>query len=199
MTNLKELIGYKDGMSADEIFEALGKANVDVQNDDDHNGTDNSEIDKYKGLISKANAEAAKYKKELKAKLSEQEAKELERNTQFEAMEEEIKALKQEKAKASYVSKFATLGYSSEQANLAAEAFMNNDIDALTKAQSAYLASKEDSIKEELMKATPKPKSIETGNGVPEAMTKERLYKMSLQDRLKFAHENPEEYKALNS
>lgn len=203
MTTLKELLGesYKDGMSLEDVEKALGGIELPKQNDDpvDRSAIEAEIKDKYKALISKSNSEAAKYKKELQAKLSEQEVEKLERDTQFEEMQNEIKELKKEKALASNMSKFTTkLGYNDEQASQASQAFMDGDIDKFVSIASSFQAGQVDAIKSELMKKTPRPEDSGVGGTPKEAMTKEQLYKMSTKDRMKFYQEHPEEYKALH-
>ena len=67
--DLKELLGdnYKDGMTVDEISEALKGITMPKDN--------SAEIAKLKESVSKANSEASQYKKELNAKLSDDERK----------------------------------------------------------------------------------------------------------------------------
>lgn len=194
---LKNLLGdsYNEEMSIAEISDALEK--LGISRVDEQENT--SEVEnKYKNLISKANAEAAKYKKELKAKLSEQEAKEMERNSQLEEMQEELNTLKAEKQQTEYIAKFVSQGYDADSATSAAKAVVANDIDSLLKIQSSVFAKKEDALKSQLMKNTPKPEgATNTTTSGNDVVTKETLRKMSLQDRIKYSKEHPEEYKAL--
>ena len=61
---LNVLLGdaYKEGMTADEIVSALEKA-----------ADPNAEIEKLRNAVTKANGEAAEYKKQLKAKRTDDE------------------------------------------------------------------------------------------------------------------------------
>lgn len=194
---LKNLLGdsYNEEMSIAEISDALEKLGISKVDEQENT----SEVEnKYKNLISKANAEAAKYKKELKAKLSEQEAKEMERNSQLEEMQEELNTLKAEKQQTEYIAKFVSQGYDADSATSAAKAVVANDIDSLLKIQSSVFAKKEDALKSQLMKNTPKPEgATNTTTSGNDVVTKETLRKMSLQDRIKYSKEHPEEYKAL--
>lgn len=193
---LKSLLGenYVEGMSIEDISNALEQAGIG--NVDEHNDTENA---KLKNLISKRNAEIAKYKNELKAKLSESEAKELERNNQLEEMQEELNTLKAEKQQTEYIAKFASQGYDSENAMNAAKAVMANDIDTLLKIQSSVFEKRETELKSQLMKNTPRPSGATNATEAPETMTKEKLKNMSLKDRIKYSEEHPEEYKQLYS
>ena len=61
---LSVLLGdaYKDGMTADEIISAIEKV-----------ADPNAEIEKLRNAVTKANGEAAEYKKQLKAKRTDDE------------------------------------------------------------------------------------------------------------------------------
>ena len=59
--------GYRDGMTIDEINEAL----ADFTIPEDHN----AEVENLKRLLSKSNSEAASYKKQLREKMSADEIK----------------------------------------------------------------------------------------------------------------------------
>lgn len=62
--NYKALLGdsYKEGMTADEIVSALEKV-----------ADPNAEVEKLRNAVTKANGEAAEYKKQLKAKRTDDE------------------------------------------------------------------------------------------------------------------------------
>ena len=63
---------------------------------------DNSEVEKLKRLLSKANSEAASYKDQLRAKQTEAERAEAERAEQEQAMREELETLRKEKRVSDY-------------------------------------------------------------------------------------------------
>lgn len=62
--NYKALLGdaYKEGMTADEIISALEKV-----------ADPSAEVEKLRNAVTKANGEAAEYKKQLKAKRTDDE------------------------------------------------------------------------------------------------------------------------------
>ena len=66
MSYLSDLLGnaYKEGMTEEEISIALESVN----------NSNNAEINKLKSALSKANSEAADYKKQLRTKQSDDEA-----------------------------------------------------------------------------------------------------------------------------
>lgn len=186
---LQGLLGesYREGMSEEEISSSLEK--LGIKNND-------SELTKMKELISKANSEAANYKKELRAKQTEQEAKEAERNEELEQMRQQLATLEHEKKVAEYSSKFASYGYDSSMATENANALINGDIDTVLANQAKYLETQKGLIKSELMKQTPRP---ESGNsdGKTKTITKKDLFAMSLKDRMQFANEHKNEYEQI--
>lgn len=186
---LQGLLGdsYREGMSEEEISSSLEK--LGIKNND-------SELTKMKELISKANSEAANYKKELRAKQTEQEAKEAERNEELEQMRQQLATLEHEKKVAEYSSKFALYGYDSSMATENANALINGDIDTVLANQAKYLETQKGLIKSELMKQTPRP---ESGNsdGKTKTITKKDLFAMPLKDRVQFASEHKNEYEQI--
>lgn len=186
---LQGLLGdsYREGMSEEEISSSLEK--LGIKNND-------SELTKMKELISKANSEAANYKKELRAKQTEQEAKEAERNEELEQMRQQLATLEHEKKVAEYSSKFASYGYDSSMATENANALINGDIDTVLANQAKYLETQKGLIKSELMKQTPRP---ESGNsdGKTKTITKKDLFAMPLKDRVQFASEHKNEYEQI--
>lgn len=192
---LQELLGdsYKEGMSLDEISNALQEKQVTLGD----KAKDTSDTEKkYKELLSKANSEAASYKKELRAKMSEQEAKEAERNEQLEELQNKLAVLEKEKKVAEYTTKFTSVGYDTTVATECANALLDGDIDTVLENQKKYLQVQRDLIKSDLMKATPRP---ESGNssGATKTISKEQLFAMPLKDRMKFAQEHREQYEQI--
>lgn len=186
---LQSLLGesYKEGMSEEEISSSLEK--LGVKNND-------SELTKMKELISKANSEAANYKKELRARQTEQEAKEAERNEELEQMRQQLATLEHEKKVAEYSSKFTACGYDATMASENANALINGDIDTVLANQTKYLEIQKGLIKSELMKQTPRPESG-ASDGTTKTMTKKELFSMPLKDRVQFANEHKKEYEQI--
>lgn len=86
MSYLSDLLGsaYKEGMTEDEISTALqtvGQGNE-------------AEINRLKAALSKANSEAADYKKQLRTKQTDDEAAEAERKANMEKLTQENADLK---------------------------------------------------------------------------------------------------------
>ncbi len=105
---LNVLLGdaYKEGMTADEIISALEKV-----------ADPSAEVEKLRNAVTKANGEAAEYKKQLKAKRTDDENAAQEQADKLAEMQKQIEALTadkenlvKEKTLASYREKFVAQG-----------------------------------------------------------------------------------------
>lgn len=147
--DLKEVLGeaYRDGMTAEEITEALKKVNL----------VDPSKVPEGvpKETFDKTASEVSKLKKQLKEKMSEEERLSEEQKQR----EEDMQKLQKENAILKTKEKFLSNGYDGETASKLAEAFGNGDMDAFSEINATYLQKREDSlkaaVKEELLNKTP--------------------------------------------
>ena len=118
--DITKIEGYEN-MSAEEKIKALTETDFDVE-------TDNSELIKLKNALNKASSEAAEYKKQIRAKLSEDEAKEAERLEKEKAVQEELEELRRSKKMSEYVTNFIGIGYDKETAEKTATAMLDGDM-----------------------------------------------------------------------
>lgn len=146
-----------------------------------------------KKLFDKTSSELANYKKKYQETLSEEERNKAVREEELQKMQEELSALKKDKAIADSTAQFLSLGYSEELAKSTAKAFVDGDMATVFNNQKQHQESIEQTIKTNLMKGTPEPK---VGNE-PKTMTKEDLRRMSPQERLEFSQKNPDVYKEI--
>lgn len=126
--------GYAD-MSPEEKLAALEGYDMDVP------APDHDEIKRLKDAVSRANSEAADYKKQLRAKQTDDEAKAAEDAKAREAMQQELESLRRDKAVGTYRAKFLELGYDAEAAADAAEALQAGDFDKVFAAQAVFIES----------------------------------------------------------
>ena len=189
MDFLKSLLGdaYKDGMTLEEVNDALKKAKVAAPS------AVNSEVDKYKKLLSDKNSEISKLNKDLKARMTAEEQAEEERAKQWNDLIEENKALKKEKQIGEYTNKYLSLGYDSDLAKKTAEALFDGDMETVFANQSAFNSALTSSVKEKLVQSDPIPRSGTANNG----MTKQEFSKLSTNDKNRFMLEHEAEYKAM--
>lgn len=185
MANLKELLGdkYKEGMTIEELME------LDVE-------APKVDMSKFvsKETFDKAASEAAKYKKEARATMSEAEQKAVADAEELAKIIAERDQLKQEKTIAENAKGLVAIGYDETLANEVATALFNGDAATVIKAQAKFVDAQKKAVLAEAVKETPVPPA-DNGNG--NVMTKENLMKMSPADRFEFSQKNPEEYKKL--
>lgn len=154
------------------------------------------------GVVSKATfdktaSELAAAKKQLRERMSEEEAKraqEAEEKAAVEARaiaaEARVQELETERAVNGYVNAYLSMGYDEKLAKASAQAIVKGDMDTVFKNQKAFAESREQALRAELLQQTPPPVS---GNGEI-SMGKDEFSKLNLVEKQKFASENPEEY-----
>ena len=147
-----------------------------------------------KATFDKASSDLASYKKKYKDMLSAEEQSKIEREEALAKMQDELKALKEEKQMSEMTAQYLDLGYESELAKSTAKAFMKGDMATVFANQKTHQANVEKMVKAELLKGTPTPSKGSEGTNV---MTKEKLKAMSVAERFAFAESHPDEYKAI--
>ena len=91
---------------------------------------DNSaELERYKNAVSKANSEAAEWKKKHNAQLTADDKEKQEREEELANLRTEIGELRKERAVTSYKAKFLGLGYDEALAEDTAKALAEGDMD----------------------------------------------------------------------
>lgn len=172
---IKEIDGY-DEMTAEDKLKAL----------------EGIDVERYKKSATKANSEAAEWKRKYNALLSDEELKKQEFAEEIEEIKELNQRLLKEKTFTEQKANFLKLGYG-DFADDAAKALTENDTSGLFAVQQKFLKDYSKKLEAELLKGTPKPPAGDGGK----AKTKEDLKKMSPSERLQFSIENPEEYKKI--
>lgn len=155
MANIQDLLGeaYHEGMTNDEIVEALQGVTLPQDRSD--------EVERLKKAFDKSASETAEYKRQLRAKQTEEEKKQAELNEKFSLMEKENAEMKKQIAVADLTNKFLASGLDNETARKTALAAYDGKIDTIIDAYNAKIASVKDTVKAELMADTP---SITGGN-----------------------------------
>ena len=97
---------------------------------------------------------------------------------------------------ASYTAQFTALGYDAELAQATAIATADGDVATVFENQRKFLEQHDKDTKANILKQTPKPGQGGTGKTAP-AMTLEKFRKLSMQERMAFANEFPDEYQKL--
>lgn len=189
----KELLGdaYHDGMSEAEIINALQEANKG-QNKGKEDQDDNKS-GKLKELLSKANSEAAEWKKKYNSTLSEQQRAEEERKEEYEKLVNRNKDLEKQIKVSNNKAMLIGIGYSEDMAEKTAEAMFSGNSDEVINLQKSFMEEYRKSIEADMLKKTPEPRKGADGLVV----TKEQFEKMSMPERMELYRKNPDLYEKL--
>lgn len=123
-----------EGMSESEKLNALQNYEFEVPAPE----TDNAEITRLQRLLSKANSEAADFKKQLREKQTETERAEAERAEADKALREELEALRKNEKISSYQTRYLSLGYDADLAAKTATAMAAGDLDTVFANQAIF-------------------------------------------------------------
>lgn len=184
---IQEMLGdaYKDGMTAEDILKL-----------DFEDGTTalKTELQKAKNSVSKANSEAAEYKRKLQEKMTEDELAKQQRDEELQQLKDSYNELKKQAELSSYEAKYKSLGYDDTSSKEAAQAVVDGDLEKVFKLQKEFNATLEKNIKADLLKQTPTPTG---GSTTPTTITPEQFAKMGLSERTELFEKDPETYNKL--
>lgn len=157
MSYLSDLLGkaYKEGMTEDEIsaaLETVGQGNE-------------AEVNRLKAALSKANSEAADYKKQLRTKQTDDEAAAAAQKEEHDRLVQENADLKRSMALSERKAKLLAMGYDESLADETAAAMVDGDMDKVMANQSKYLEVQKKNIQADAMRKTPRPSAGDDGNG----------------------------------
>lgn len=157
MSYLSDLLGkaYKEGMTEDEIsaaLETVGQGNE-------------AEVNRLKAALSKANSEAADYKKQLRTKQTDDEAAAAAQKEEHDRLVQENADLKRSMALSERKAKLLAMGYDESLADETAAAMVDGDMDKVMANQSKYLEVQKKNIQADAMHKTPRPAAGDDGNG----------------------------------
>lgn len=131
-----KITGYNE-MSAEDKLKALEEFEFEAPKP-----ASTDEAEKLKAALSKANSEAAEFKRALREKQTEQERAEAERAEREKAVEEELRGLRRDKTVSGFVAQCLALGYDKDLALRAAEAMADNDAATIFECQQTFLEEK---------------------------------------------------------
>ena len=137
-----------ENMSVEDKLKALTEFEYD-----DHT----SEVERLKNANSKANSEAAEWKRKHNALLSEDEKKKQDDEDRFSQMEKELNMLRKEKTVSDYTSKFIAQGYENDLAVDTAKALADGNFDKVFANSQKFIADYGKKLKADALKETPKP------------------------------------------
>ena len=148
---------------------------------------------KLKNAQSNASSDAAKYKKQLQERMSEQEKAENATKELIEQLKADNERMKREQEVAVRTAAYVGIGFDGTLAKQAAEAY-GSDHDSFMASFKAFLTAHDKALLADQIRATPRP-----GAGAVDkpSVTKEQFDKMNYSERLKLYEEQPDLYKEL--
>lgn len=147
-----EITGYAE-MSTEDKLQALEAFEFE---------DNTAEIERLRGAVSKANGEAASWKKKHNELLSEDERKKQEQADTLADMERELAELRKSKTVSEYKAKLIGQGYDDALAEETAQAMADGDTAKVFANQDRFLAEYAKRAKADALKKTPRPAA---GNG----------------------------------
>lgn len=177
--------GYAD-MTAEEKVEALEKF---VIADPDYSGY------VKKDTFDKTASELAQAKKDLKARMSDEEKAKAEAEAELLKYKTEAETLRREKNIASNKAQFISIGYDEALATETAEALEKGDFATVFKNQQTVIENVKKIAKGEAMASTPAP--VGKANEGSKTVTKAQFDNMTYAERNELFNSNPDLYNEL--
>ena len=153
MSYLSDLLGeaYKEGMTEEEISAALeGKKS-----------SSEAEMNRLKNTLTKANSEAAEWKKKVREYQTDEEAKAAAQKEEFEKIMQENADLKRAANISDKKAKLISLGYDEKAADETAVAMIDGDLEKVIANQAVFLEAQKKNAVADQMRKTARP----NGNG----------------------------------
>jgi hypothetical protein len=116
-----------------------------------------AENKRLKAATDKATSEAANYKKQYRATLSEKEQLDIEKAERDAKMQTELESLRRESSINKMAKSFIAMGYTEENAVKASEAQLDGDFEEFTRIQQSFLTARDKQKESEWMKNAPTP------------------------------------------
>lgn len=144
-----KLEGYREDMSAEEKVALMESYEAPA-------APDTSKLI-AKTQFDKVASELAEAKKQLRARMTEDEQREETRKTQEAEMMAELESLRKDKKLSTFKASYLAQGYDEENATLAATAMVEDDTDALFAIMRKQASLSEKALRARLLKETPMP------------------------------------------
>lgn len=161
--------GYAE-MSPEDKVKALEKFTFDDNSSEIRRL--NEEIEKQKNAVTKANGEAADWKRKHHDLLDDEARKKSEDDEYVKGLETRLAELEANEKKANLKAEFTAMGYSAELAAEAAEAVAIGDSAKMFATQKKFIEEHDKAYKSTLMNGTPAPVG---GQGSPSAVDYQKL------------------------
>lgn len=157
---LQDLLGkaYKEGMTVEEISNALETIGVAAPSGDD-------DVDRLKRALTKANSDAANFKKQLRERQTAEENAQQEQAELLEKLTQQNAELTRKIALSERTTKLLALGYDETLALDTATAMVDGDLDKVIANQSVFIEAQKKSFAADQMRNTPRPSAGATPAG----------------------------------
>lgn len=173
--NWESIEGYSEDLSADDKLALLSKYQPESPAPAEQKPTDSKQAEPKsetkadpeipkgnekviaKSQFDKVASELAAAKKQLRAKMNEDERKADELREAQESMEQELSALRKDKAISGHKAAFLGLGFDEQLADNSANALAENDFDAVFADLKKHTLGLEKSLRAKILKETPVP------------------------------------------
>ena len=152
-----------------------------------------AEISKLKQSVTNASADASKYKKELQARMSEEERTRAEQDAATAAMQQELEMLRNERNVANHKAQLTAIGFEETLAQETAEAINKGDSAKLFDGIRKFIATHDKELQAKSLMNNP----VLSGGEAKKTMSKEEFNNMSYTERVKLFTEDPELYKEM--
>lgn len=129
-----KIAGFEEMSAEDKLNALLGYEFDEPKEQED--------VTKLRNALSKANSDAAEWKRQFREKQTEAERAEAERKEHEAAVEEELRTLRRDKTIGGYVAQCLALGYDKDLALRAAEAMADGDAAAVLSCQQDFIEAK---------------------------------------------------------
>lgn len=156
--------GYEN-MTAEEKLSVLEAFEYDDQSE---------ELERQKRAVSKANSEAAEWKRKHNKLLSEEDRAKAEREEKDAQIMEELEALRKEKKLLGYKENFISNGFDKDTAEKAANALTDGDLNSFFTSLKSFFEAHDKALKAELLKKGMKPEQGDPEN----PLTKDEIFKI---------------------
>ena len=187
MAKIHETIEGYENMTAEEKLAALEAIDQPEQ-------TPDPEVARLKTQLSKANGEAAEYKRKLQEKMTADEKKAQEEEENRKQMQEELTTLRKEKTVAGYKASYLAMGYDEALAEATATAMAEGNMTQVFANQKAFQEAHDKAVLAGAVKTTPTPPAGSTGSATG---TAEQFAKMGYSERVELRKTQPELYETL--
>lgn len=149
-----------------------------------------------KDVFDKTASELAQTKKDLKARMTEEEVAKAEHEAELKKYKEQAESLQREKNISENKAKFLSLGYDDKLAGETAEALENGDFATVFKNQQVVIENVKKIAKGEAMASATPPAGKQTDEN--KTVTKAQFDEMSYSERVKLYNDNPDLYNELS-